>query len=209
MSRTAIILGYSGHAYVLLDILIGNGFEIAGYCDKKQNNSNPYNLQFLGDEEDDFLTNTLLNSDVFLGVGDNKTRAQIFKRMQMKGIDTPSLIHRSTSLSPQSKIGPGSVVMPGAIINAMASIGDAVICNSGCVIEHECVIEDFSHIAPGAVLAGNVLVGYNTLIGANAVIKPGITIGSNVIIGAGAVVTQNIPDGITVYGNPAKQRRNG
>lgn len=41
-------------------------------------------------------------------------------------------------------------------------------------------------------------------IGAGAVILPGVIIGKNAMVGAGAVVTKNVPDNVTVVGNPAK-----
>lgn len=41
-------------------------------------------------------------------------------------------------------------------------------------------------------------------IGANATLLPGITVGENALVGAGAVVTQDVPDGAVVVGNPAR-----
>ncbi len=41
-------------------------------------------------------------------------------------------------------------------------------------------------------------------IGSNATILPGITVGEHSRIGAGAVVTKDVPDGVTVIGNPAR-----
>ena len=41
-------------------------------------------------------------------------------------------------------------------------------------------------------------------IGANATILPGVVIGIGAMVGAGAVVTKNVPDHLTVVGNPAK-----
>jgi UDP-2-acetamido-3-amino-2,3-dideoxy-glucuronate N-acetyltransferase len=42
-------------------------------------------------------------------------------------------------------------------------------------------------------------------IGSHATILCGVTIGQGAIIGAGAVVTKNVPAGVTVAGNPAKE----
>ena len=42
-------------------------------------------------------------------------------------------------------------------------------------------------------------------IGANATILPGVRLGRGCVVGAGAVVTKNVPPGITVVGNPAKE----
>jgi acetyltransferase-like isoleucine patch superfamily enzyme len=49
-----------------------------------------------------------------------------------------------------------------------------------------------------------VRVGDDTLIGAGAVVTPGISIGRDAVIGAGAVVVRDVPDGVTVVGNPAR-----
>jgi len=46
-------------------------------------------------------------------------------------------------------------------------------------------------------------IGNNVRIYANAIIIGGITIGDNVKIGAGSVVINDIPDNVTVVGNPA------
>jgi acetyltransferase-like isoleucine patch superfamily enzyme len=46
-------------------------------------------------------------------------------------------------------------------------------------------------------------IGNNVRIGSNSTILP-VTIGNNVIIGAGSVVTKDVPDNVTVYGNPAR-----
>jgi len=204
MSKHAVVFGYSGHAYVVLDILIANQYHIAGYYDTAPKGNNPFNLSYLGTEQDDSVFEKLEDYDAFLAIGDNHTRARLFEKLFQYHINTPAAIHTTATVSPIAEIGGGTVVMPGAVINAIAKIGNAVICNSSSVIEHECVIEDYAHIAPGAVLAGNVKVGKNSFVGANAVIKQGIIIGANVVIGAGSVITKNVDDGLTVYGNPAK-----
>jgi len=42
-------------------------------------------------------------------------------------------------------------------------------------------------------------------IGANATILPGVKLGRGAVIGAGSVVTKDVPQGVTVIGNPAKE----
>lgn len=48
------------------------------------------------------------------------------------------------------------------------------------------------------------LVKKGAAIGANATILCGITVGENSTVGAGSVVTKDVPDNVTVAGNPAK-----
>jgi len=206
MKTDAIIIGYSGHSYVVLDSLLTNHFNVLGYVEKAEQEKNPYHLTYLGSEEDFNTLQLLQKNACFICIGDNKIRAKLFNELGKHQLLFPSLVHPSASISSLAKLGKATVVLPNAIINSCAILGNAVICNSGAIIEHECKLGDYCHIAPGAVLAGNVSVGDYTFIGANAVVKQGIIIGSNVTIGAGAVVTKNIPDGVTVYGNPARIR---
>lgn len=74
-------------------------------------------------------------------------------------------------------------------------------------------IDDESYVASGALIFShdysrgvrtNTFIGKRCFIGANAIILPGIRIGDSVIVGAGSVVTQDIPSGCIVAGNPAK-----
>lgn len=202
----AVIIGYSGHSYVVLDSILSANYNVIGYCEQEKKAINPYNLAYFGDERTISVINKLVDSQVFLGVGDNAVRAKIFDHLTKHNISCPSLIDRNANVSKLASIDHGTVVMPGATINALAEIGRAVICNSSCIIEHECLVGDYAHIAPGAVLTGNVTIGERTFIGANTVIRQGITIGKNVIVGAGSVVVKDVQDGEIVYGNPAKKR---
>lgn len=47
-------------------------------------------------------------------------------------------------------------------------------------------------------------IGNNVYIGQSVCIIVGVKIGNNVTIGAGSIVTKDIPDGVTVAGNPAR-----
>ncbi|HEY4326926.1 MAG TPA: acetyltransferase [Mucilaginibacter sp.] len=208
MSNNAVIFGYSGHAYVVIEMLIANHYTVVGYFDNEQKDEDPYQLNYLGNENDNTFSENMKGADVFVGIGNNGIRADVFRKLKRMGAISPSIAHQRSFVSTSAEIGSGTVIMPGVVVNARAKIGEAVICNSSCVIEHECIIGDYVHIAPGAILAGNVTVGDGSFVGANSVIKPGIKIGAGVTIGAGSVVTKNIADGLTVYGNPAKEKKN-
>lgn len=201
MKDRLIIIGYSGHAYVCIENALINGWKISGYCDTSEKSLNPFNLQYLGNEQD-YLSQ---NKDVFsfIGIGDNFLREKIYTNIPSTFIN---LIHSKSIVSPTVtfKDNQNILINAGVVVNAFARIGKGVILNTSSIIEHECVIGDFTHIAPGAVLAGNVTVDERTFIGANVVIKQGIHIGKNAIIGAGAVVIRDVLDNEIVAGNPSK-----
>ena len=48
------------------------------------------------------------------------------------------------------------------------------------------------------------LVKRRAAVGTGAIVLPGVTIGAGAMVGAGAVVTADVPDGVTVVGNPAQ-----
>lgn len=49
-----------------------------------------------------------------------------------------------------------------------------------------------------------IKIGNNVIIGAGAIVLPGVTIGDGAIVGAGSVVMSDVPAGMTVIGNPAR-----
>ncbi|MEQ1554003.1 MAG: acetyltransferase [Ferruginibacter sp.] len=200
-----ILIGYSGHAYVVQGILKTLGKTVHAYCDTILNEKNPFNLDYLGSENSENAINELYKNEFFISIGNNHIRRKVYENLTTKNllpinaIDSSAIICQSAIVANH-----GVMIGAGAIINALSKIGDAAICNTGCIIEHECEIGEFSHICPGTILCGNVTVGFNTFVGAGSVVKQGVIIGNNVTIGAGSVVINNIPDNAIVFGNPAK-----
>jgi sugar O-acyltransferase (sialic acid O-acetyltransferase NeuD family) len=196
-----IIIGYSGHAYVVCDILLQNKYNIIGYCEMNEKKDNPFNLLYLGKETERVFTSEEI---VFTAVGDNNIREKIYNNLYEKA-NFGSAYHPSASISHLVNIGAMVMIGAGAVINPLANIGNGAIINTRAVVEHECMIGDFAHIAPGAVLAGNVIIGARSFIGAGAVVKQGISICNDVIVGAGAVVVKDINEPGIYIGIPAKK----
>jgi len=204
MKKEAVIIGYSGHAYVVADLLLKNKISLVGYCDKENKTANPFNINYFGDELNSKVVEELKSFNVYLGIGDNKVRYRLYQYLRNNDISLPLLKYPKAIVSKYSEIGSASVIMAGVTVNAITKIGNGVILNTGCIVDHECSIGDFVHIGPGAVLTGSVNIGDLTFIGANSVIKQNIRIGKNVVVGAGSVIVKDVPDNVTVYGNPAR-----
>ena len=201
MNKKIVIIGYSGHSYGCVEVAIKQGFSIIGYHDVLEKVSNPYNLNYLGHED-----NIDSNNKAFIAIGDNSIRRKIYQKLRSNTIFLNTILkHSNTTISKSSLIEEQTFISPGVIINPQVKIGVGCIINTGAIIEHDCFIGEFSHIAPGAVLAGNVSIGSGCMIGANSVIKQGVKVGDNVIIGAGAVVLKDVNSEATYVGNPAKE----
>lgn len=205
LDKDIVLVGYSGHGYVVAEALISSESELKYYSELEEQKRNPFNLKYLGFEKNLDFQGWNDNFSFVLGIGDNKLRFEVFNLIKSKGLEIKNVIHKTASISSTAKVGIGNFISKNVSINPMAEIQDCCIINTGAIIEHECVIKTGAHIAPGAVLAGSVSIGENCFIGANSVIKEGVVIGANVIVGAGAVVLKNIEEGKKVVGNPLRE----
>ncbi len=200
-----ILIGYSGHAYVVCGILHAAGRTVTGYCDMIEKDNNPFNLIYLGNEKDPASLEALREQGFFISVGDNKARKKIYDHFDGLKLFPGNAIHPSAVIDHTVNVEPhGVMISAGVCINPLSVIGLGAICNTGAIIEHECRVGNFAHIGPGAVLCGNVTIGDHTFVGAGAVIRQGVTVGNNVVIGAGAVVVKDIENDQVVIGNPSR-----
>lgn len=202
--KNIYILGYSGHAFVAIEVALANNYTVLGYFDKLEHSQNPFGLVYCGSEDDVGFKNSVKGAYVFPAVGSNEIRKKLHKKLKQSKISQLVLKHPSAVVSSTVEVGESTLINPNVSINSLVKIGIGCIINTAATVEHECVIGNFSHIAPGAVLTGNVTIGNNCFVGSNAVIKQGVSITDNVIIGAGAVVLKDITEKGTWVGNPVK-----
>ena len=201
MNNNFSIIGYSGHSYVILDSALKSKLICKGYYDRNKKKFNPFDIDYLGLED-----NIDSNEIIFITIGDNKIRRNIYEDLIKKDFITfLNIIDPTSSISKLAFIKPDSSISIGvnSAINSLAKIETGVIINTGTIIEHEVKIGKFSHVGPNATICGDANIGENVFIGANAIVKQGVRIGDNSIIGAGSVVLNNIPANSTYVGNPA------
>jgi len=105
-----------------------------------------------------------------------------------------------------------------SVIEHHVRIGNRVRIHSQVFVPEYSVLEEGAWLGPNVVLTNakyplfpgvkenlrGPVIKRNAKIGANSTILPGIVIGENALVGAGAVVTQDVPDGAVVMGNPAR-----
>ena len=203
MNKLAII-GAGGHGKVVADAALAAGWADIHFFDSawpvKSNNGH---WPVVGNTQH-YIENMDLYEGVVIAIGVCKTREVEFQTIKSAGGQIINIIHPKATLSPFAKIGKGVVIFAGAVINVDAVIGNNCIINTAATIDHDCILKDSIHIAPGAHISGNVTVGFGSSIGVGATIRQGIHIGDHAVVGAGAVVVKDIPNNITVVGNPAK-----
>lgn len=198
-----LIIGAGGHGKVCAEIAkkMNKWDEIAFLDDVKKG----YVLDFhiIGDTKN--ISQYKNNYEVFVAVGDNKTRKIILEKINKEGFKIPNLVDKSAIISESVIMKKGNVIMPGVVINSQTKIGSGTIINTNTSIDHDCNIEDYTHISPGTTISGTVTIGNGTWIGAGATLIHNIKIGSNAVIGAGSVVINDIPNDDVVVGVPAKK----
>lgn len=191
-----ILYGASGHAKVVLDAMEFSGFKNIALVDDNAD------IKQLSHYKVEHSSHLQANDKVILSIGSNKIRKKLAEKLAVSYF---SVVHPKAVVAGSVELKNGIFIAAGAVINASTKIGAHAIINTSASIDHDCTIKDFVHVAPNATLCGGITVGEGTLIGAGATVLPNINIGKWATIAAGAVVTKDVPDDVTVVGNPAKQ----
>lgn len=99
------------------------------------------------------------NHDIFVIIGNNKTKEKIHSQFVNEGADIPKLTHTSAILGEEIVMGASTVLMIGVVINCCSRIGQGCTVNTRATIDYDNVIvDDYVHILPGIHLAGTVRV---------------------------------------------------
>lgn len=202
-----IVIGAGGHSRSVIDCMKKNSLPVEAVFDvdfKSGTDEKILSIEVKGSVEDFLKTYSDSNINVYLALGANKKRKEMFLDLKGKGYNLPSLKHPSAIMGEGSTIGDGVFLGAGSVLGAMATLGDNVIVNSNSLVEHECNIGSHSHLCPMVSIAGRCSIGENTFIGIGATVIDGIVIGKDVVVGAGGVVIADIEAGNKVVGVPAR-----
>lgn len=202
------IWGASGHALVVSNIVKLSGqYEIIGFLDDvhpKRKGDIFDEKPILGGREALSLLKQKGIQHIVMGFGHCSLRIKVFNLLKKNKFNILTIIHPNAVISDGVKIGEGTVVAAGVIIDPSCKVGRCVILNNSDVICHGSRIDDGAHVCPGVKISGNVHVGFGSWIGIGSSIIEGVRIGAGSYIGAGTVVNKDIPEGVVVYGNPAR-----
>jgi sugar O-acyltransferase (sialic acid O-acetyltransferase NeuD family) len=199
-----LIAGAKGLAKQLLEITDGTALE-NGLVFYDQNPAINALYQFPVLNELDAVKSHFRKDPRFnLGVGKPAIRKKVFDQMQACGGSIFSLISPKATLSRDVVLEDGVSILTHAILENGSRVGMGTLINLAVLVCHDVQVGQFSEISPGAILLGESKVGDFTFIGSGAIINPGVKIGSHVTIGSGTVVLNDVPDGVTLVGVPAR-----
>jgi sugar O-acyltransferase (sialic acid O-acetyltransferase NeuD family) len=208
-----VIIGSSGHAKVVIDIVELDGrYNIIGLLDRyREPKSKVCNYSILGSEDD--LIDLVENQNVIGGIiaiGDNNVRSRIVAELSavIPEFEFVTAIHPRAVVAADVVIGAGTVVMAGAVVNPGCQIGAHSVLNTNSSLDHDSTLGACSSLAPGVATGGGVNIGTNSAICIGAKISHKVNVGSNCVVGAGAVVFCDVPNNQVFYGAPARFVRN-
>jgi sugar O-acyltransferase (sialic acid O-acetyltransferase NeuD family) len=148
MKDKLLIMGASGHGKVVADVASSMKlWKQIAFLDDDESMKQSMGFDVIGKL---VHANAFINEyDIFVAVGDNKTREEIQLWIEAEGASVPLLIHPHAVIGAEVELGAGTVVMAGAVINCCTKIGKGCIINTGATVDHENLIGDFVHVSPG------------------------------------------------------------
>ena len=202
-----VIIGAGGHGKVVLDVILAEGkYRPVGFVDNNPSLLDSYvcGLPVLGPVNALPRLKRQRIRHAIIAIGDNGQRLSQLPELDATGFELVTAVHPTAFVSPRATLGRGVVVAPKACVVTEARVADLAIVNTAAIVEHECEVGVAAHVAPGAVLAGRVRVGRGAFVGIGAQVIQCRSVGEFAVVGAGAVVLNDVPDGATVVGVPAR-----
>ena len=141
---------------------------------------------------------------VAIGIADPTMKMNIFTELKkITDIYFPALIAPTAIVDESAELEEGCIISNFCLISIDVKLGQCVFLNTGSFIGHDASLGSFVTLMPTTSISGGVVINEKVLVGAQSFVLQGKSIGKNSVISAGSKVFSNVPDNVTVFGNPA------
>ena len=130
-------------------------------------------------------------------------RKKCYESLSEKGVPFCNLIHPTTIIGQNVRMGTGNIIFPLSHIGPNAEIGNDCFITAKTSLEHHNIVGDHCCFGPGVFTSGSVTIKECVKFGAGIYVEPWITIGEWSLIASGCIITNNIPARVVVR-NPQK-----
>lgn len=141
----------------------------------------------------------------FVAMGEPKWRKYYAEMLEQKGAHFMTIICAGAYVNPTATIGEGSFVAKWSCISDNVVLGKHTIVHTFGDLGHDVHVGDYSSIESYVFLGGYAQVGQESVMHVRSTLIRHKSIGNRVEVGASSVVIRNVPDGLHVFGNPAKR----
>jgi sugar O-acyltransferase (sialic acid O-acetyltransferase NeuD family) len=135
------------------------------------------------------------------GVGNGRLRRRLVDGLPAAA----AVVHPLADVGPDVLLGDGSVVCSHVSVTTNVAVGRHVHLSRGAAIGHDAALGDYVSVMPLAAVSGGVRLDEGAFVGTGALIRQGVRVGARAVVGMGAVVLDDVPAGVTVVGNPARE----
>ena len=170
---------------------------------------------------DDFRTENLMGCKVYsfhdfkkkfspdevrfmITMGEPRFHKEGYEKFKQAGYTGAILKHPSADISPDAEIGEASVIFQNVCVGSLVKIGVNFSAAPNCTIGHDAVIGNSTRIGANSFVGGHVVIGDDVFIGSGTMLKDRIHVGNDSVASMGAIVFEDVPEKVTVMGNPAR-----
>ena len=196
-----IIIGVGGLARELVDYINKDNFY--GFLADSIPEDKFFKERYLGKLN---KINNYKNFKFVLGIANKESKNTVLnfiKKNKIK-VNFTNLIHESSFVSKDIKLGKGNIIAPNSHISYGCNIGNFNVINYGTFLGHDTKIGHHNHFAPKCTVLGNCKISNSNYVGANSVVESEIKVGSNNSTLSGSRCLNNIKNNSLVFNSPGR-----